>query len=65
MQIQRLVARGLTEAEARQRLGAQMSAGEKARRADFTIRTDGTFADTDAQILKFLDSEILKSKHHP
>ena len=60
-QIERLVARGLTEAEARQRLAAQMPAEEKARRADFTIRTDGTFAETNAQTLTFLNSHVLKS----
>jgi dephospho-CoA kinase len=49
-QIERLVARGLTEAAARQRLAAQLPTGEKAGRADFVIRTDGTFADTDRQL---------------
>jgi dephospho-CoA kinase len=49
-QLARLIERGLTEAEARQRLAAQMPAEEKAARADFVIRTDGTFQETDAQL---------------
>jgi dephospho-CoA kinase len=46
----RLRARGLTDADAEQRLAAQMPAEEKASRADFVIRTDGSFAETDRQI---------------
>ena len=49
-QLARLLARGLSEKEARQRLAAQIPAQEKAVRADFVVRTDGTFADTDAQV---------------
>ena len=59
MQIERLTARGLTEAEAEQRLAAQMSADEKALQADYVIRTEGTFESTNEQvdrILKFLNS---------
>jgi dephospho-CoA kinase len=47
----RLQARdGLSEEDAARRLAAQMSIEEKAKRADYVIRTDGTFADTDKQI---------------
>lgn len=49
-QRQRLIARGLSEREAAARLAAQMPAAEKAARADYVIRTDGTFAETDAQL---------------
>lgn len=49
-QLARLLARGLSDNEARQRLAAQIPAQEKAARADFVVRTDGTFADTDAQV---------------
>ena len=49
-QLARLRARGLSEMAARQRLDAQIPAEEKASRADFVVRTDGTFADTDAQV---------------
>ena len=49
-QITRLLARGLSHADARRRLAAQMPAEEKAARADFLIRTDGTAEDTDAQV---------------
>lgn len=50
-QLARLLARGLSEKEARQRLAAQIPAQEKAGRADYVVRTDGTFADTDAQVM--------------
>jgi dephospho-CoA kinase len=49
-QLARLVERGLTEGEARQRLAAQWSTEKKVERADFVIRTDGTFEDTNRQI---------------
>ena len=49
-QVARLVARGMPEAEARQRLAAQWPTEEKAARADFVIRTDGTFEDTNRQL---------------
>ncbi|HEV2985555.1 MAG TPA: dephospho-CoA kinase [Vicinamibacterales bacterium] len=53
-QISRLVERGLTEDAARQRLAAQWPIDKKAARADFVIRTDGAFADTDRQLLDVL-----------
>jgi dephospho-CoA kinase len=37
-------------AEARARLDAQWPIEEKVRRADYVIRTDGTFADTETQV---------------
>jgi dephospho-CoA kinase len=49
-QMARLINRGLRETEARQRLAAQMPAIDKAARADFVVHTDGTFAETDAQV---------------
>jgi dephospho-CoA kinase len=49
-QIARLVARGLTDGAARQRLAAQWPTEKKTARADFVIDTDGSFADTDRQI---------------
>jgi dephospho-CoA kinase len=55
-QLARLASRGLGEAEARQRLEAQIPAEEKAARADFVIRTDGSFADTDHQVQKVWES---------
>ena len=48
--VARLIARGVSDAEARQRLAAQLPAEEKAARADFVIRTDGTFDETDRQV---------------
>ena len=50
LQIARLVERGMSELEVHQRMAAQMSAAEKASRADFVIRTDGSFAETDRQV---------------
>jgi dephospho-CoA kinase len=50
VQLARLRERGLSKLEASQRVAAQMPAAEKAARADFVIRTDGTFAETDAQV---------------
>ena len=49
-QLARVVARGLTEDEAGRRIGAQLPTPEKVRRADYTIWTDGTHADTDRQV---------------
>jgi len=49
-QIARLVARGLTGTAARQRLAAQWPTATKTARADFVINTDGSFAETDAQV---------------
>ena len=56
LQIQRLRERGLSDAEAEQRLAAQMSADEKALRADYIIQTDDTFDSTSAQVDQILDS---------
>jgi dephospho-CoA kinase len=49
-QLARLVARGMTEVEARQRLAAQLPAAEKAARAQYTIDTSGTFEQTGKQV---------------
>lgn len=55
-QIRRVMVRdGLSEADARSRLAAQWPIEEKAARADYVIRTDSTFADTDAQIRTILE----------
>src|SRR5207253_1648308 len=43
-QVRRVMARDrLSEPEARQRLAAQLPIGDKVRRADFVIRTDGSY----------------------
>ena len=50
-QVRRVIERdGATEEEARARLAAQLPVEEKVRRADYVIRTDGTFEQTDAQV---------------
>ncbi len=46
----RLLERGLSRDAANQRIAAQMPGEEKAGRADFVIRTDGSFDATDTQI---------------
>jgi dephospho-CoA kinase len=50
MQRQRLRDRGFDGEAIRQRLEAQLPAEDKARRAHFVIRTDGSFDETDAQV---------------
>jgi dephospho-CoA kinase len=55
-QIERLMRRGLTESEAEQRLAAQLPTDQKAARADFVIRTDGPYEETDRQIAQILDA---------
>ena len=59
-QIERLKARGLNDHEAEQRLAAQMSADEKALRADYIIRTDGTVESTNQQVDQVL--QLLKGR---
>lgn len=55
-QLRRLLQRDrLAAADARARLDAQWPIDEKARRADYVIRTDGTFAETDAAIERIHD----------
>jgi len=52
-QLRRLQARdGLSLADARARLEAQWPIEEKARRADYVIRTDGTFEETDDEVAR-------------
>jgi dephospho-CoA kinase len=56
-QLRRLVARdGLTEPDARARLAAQWPIEEKVKRAGYVVRTDGTFAETDAQVRAVADA---------
>lgn len=50
-QVRRVMARdSLSRAEARARVASQWPIEEKARRADYVIRTDGSFAETEAQV---------------
>jgi len=51
IQRQRLMERdGLPEADAQRRIDAQLTIEEKIRRADFVIRTDGSFEETHHQV---------------
>ena len=54
VQLERLRARNLTESEARQRLAAQQPTAAKVARANFVVRTDGTFEETDRQVQEIL-----------
>ena len=49
-QVARVIARGFTREEAERRIAAQLPTEEKARRADYVIRTDGTLHDTDRKV---------------
>lgn len=54
-QIRRIMERdGITESEARQRIAAQLPITEKSRRADYVIRTDGSFEETNRQVKEVL-----------
>lgn len=55
-QLRRVMQRGLSEAAARQRIAAQLPIDEKVRRADYVIRTDGTFEETERQVRAVLDN---------
>lgn len=56
-QIDRVMARDrLAREDAERRVNAQLPIEEKVRRADFVIRTDGTFAETDLQVERVLAS---------
>ncbi|AMY10928.1 Dephospho-CoA kinase [Luteitalea pratensis] len=51
----RLIERdGLSDVEAGQRIAAQWPIAEKVRGADYVVRTDGTFEDTDAQVAELV-----------
>lgn len=55
-QLRRVMARdGLSEAQARQRINAQLSTEEKVRRANYAIWTDGTMDETKRQVLETLE----------
>lgn len=57
VQLARVMARdGLTEAAARQRIEAQWPIDEKVRLADYVIRTDRSFEDTDRQVDELIET---------
>jgi dephospho-CoA kinase len=61
-QIRRLMTRdALDEREAAARLAAQLPAEEKARRADYVIRTDGSYEDTNRQVRAVFDQLVGRS----
>jgi dephospho-CoA kinase len=56
-QVRRVVKRdGLSDEEARQRLAAQWPIEEKMSRADYVIRTDGNFDETNRQVARVYES---------
>ena len=55
-QLRRLIVRdGISQDDARLRVAAQLPIEEKAARADYVIRTDGTFDETDQQVRQVFD----------
>ena len=59
-QLRRLMERdGMSEGEARQRLAAQWPIDQKVRRADYVIRTDGRYEDTDRQVRSAFERLLL------
>jgi dephospho-CoA kinase len=54
LQVARIMRRGLTEHEARQRIAAQMPIEEKVRRADYVIDTNGSMESTHRQVADVL-----------
>ena len=65
-QLARVMARGLPEAEARQRIDAQLPTAEKVRRADHAIWTDSTYAVTSrrvAEIYRELSADPHSNPH--
>ena len=56
VQLARLLARGMAESQARQRIAAHWPSDEKASRADFVIRTDGTYDATNEQVDRVLEN---------
>jgi dephospho-CoA kinase len=65
LQRARLLERGLSMEAANQRIAAQMRSEEKASRADFIVRTDGTFEETDSQVDAVIDAlRAISSEQH-
>ena len=61
-QVRRVMTRdGLTDAEARLRLAAQLPIADKVTRADYVIRTDGSFEDTDRQVRNVYERLVVAS----
>ena len=54
-QIERLVARGLAESEARRRIALQLPNGEKLKHATYAIDTSGTIENTQTQVAALAD----------
>ena len=62
IQLARLLARGLSPEAASQRLAAQLPGEDKARRADFVIRTEGSFLETAAQVDRVLADLLARAR---
>ena len=58
MQVQRLLKRGLSRADAQARLAAQMPVQEKARRADYVIQNDGDLSDLYRAAAQWLETFV-------
>jgi len=64
-QITRLLERGMTETEARQRIAAQWPTEKKVARADFVITTDGSIGETDQQVERVMRALSTVAPKHP
>jgi dephospho-CoA kinase len=60
LQLARLRERGISETSARQRLAAQWPTDERIARADFVIRTDGPYEETDRQVADLVQRSFTK-----
>src|SRR5262245_16684469 len=60
LQLARLLHRGMSPTAARQRLDAQLPIDEKTARADFVIRTDGSFEETDRQVARVVQRNFAR-----
>jgi dephospho-CoA kinase len=57
-QLARLLERGLSEDAAHQRLAAQWPTEKKTARADFVVKTDGTYEETNQQVSRILNAKF-------
>lgn len=66
LQLSRLMARdGLTREEAERRIAAQLPIEQKVQRGDYVVRTDGTFAETRAQVERLRQTLLTLAGRQP
>ena len=62
--LQRLAERGLSKAQAQQRVRVQMDVNEKRRRADYVIENDGTLDELKTRTLMIWEQVLSKENIH-